>query len=80
MSNVGNTFTFRLFARPSFWEGMARVLDLGATLQSYNLNRTGEEADFAALSGDWNMVGRDIGKSLKRYGQEQEQASSAASK
>ena len=50
----------RLFAEPSFVEGMARVLDIGATLQVYNTSLTGREADVKALKNDWRAVGDDL--------------------
>jgi len=34
--------TARLFARPSFFEGIARVIDIGSTLNEYNTNKTTE--------------------------------------
>jgi hypothetical protein len=53
-----------LVAKNSFLRGMARALDLGSTINkhSYNTSKTPEEADFRAISNDWNMVGRDIEK------------------
>ena len=59
--------TFRLFARPSFIEGMARVLDLGATLQTYNKSETPEEADYLALLSDWTATGNDLKFVIKKY-------------
>ncbi len=50
----------RLFARPSFVEGVSRILDLGATLNVYNQNTTPEEADFEALESDWLSVGDEL--------------------
>ena len=47
----------RLFARPSFLEGCSRVIDLGATLNEYNSNKTAEEADEEAILSDWYAVG-----------------------
>ena len=47
----------RLFARPSFWEGYARGIDLGGTLTEYNKDETGEDADEKAISADWLSVG-----------------------
>jgi len=41
---MSNNSTF-LFARPSFLEGVARVMDLGGTLQVYNNSKTEKEAD-----------------------------------
>lgn len=49
-----------LFARPSFMEGMGRVLDLGATMQEYNVSPTPEEADEIAFQADWEAVNEDI--------------------
>jgi hypothetical protein len=49
-----------LFARPSFLEGVARLLDLGNTLAEYNESQTPEQADFLALRSDWRAVGAEI--------------------
>ncbi len=53
-----------LFAQPSFLTGMARTLDIGATLSqhSYNESPTGEDADNLALAQDFLTVGEDIRK------------------
>lgn len=55
-----------LFASPSFLSGMARTIDLGAALNwnSYNMSRTGEEADIRAIAQDWKAVGRDLRRAL----------------
>ena len=49
-----------LFANPSIIEGMARVLDLGATLNEYNISQSSQEADIAAIKSDWDAVGSDL--------------------
>lgn len=49
-----------LFAQPSFVEGAARVLDLGATLTSYNDCLTVRDADHHALRADLLAVASDI--------------------
>lgn len=67
---INNTSSIFLFARPSFIEGMARVLDLGGTLQVYNESNTGREADFVAIWSDWKEVGDDILVSIREYGYE----------
>jgi len=59
--------TFRLFARPSFLEGIARLVDLGGTLQIYNGNRTPQEADWLSLQSDWHMVGHDIREAIIEF-------------
>lgn len=64
--------TGRLYAKPSFLEGFARVLDLGATLSNiYNRNLTPREADFDSLLSDWAAVGDDISYAIQYYGAQQ---------
>ena len=53
-------YTSRLFARPSFVEGMARALDMGGTLNEYNTSLSGEEADAIAIWSDWAAIGQDM--------------------
>jgi hypothetical protein len=53
-------FTDLLFARPSFLEGVARIFDLGGTLNEYNRSAMPEEADFVALRSDWEAIGMDF--------------------
>ena len=50
----------RLFANPSFFRGVARTLDLGSTMNEYNQDETGYEADFQSLLSDWYAVGDAI--------------------
>lgn len=45
--------TGRLFARPSFWRGVASVIDLRGSFIHYNQNRLGRKADFHSLRSDW---------------------------
>jgi hypothetical protein len=56
-----------LFAHPSFSGGMARSLDLGSTLTTYNESLTENEADAIALKADWMAVGRDIMSAISRF-------------
>jgi len=48
---------------------MSRMLDLGATLQDYNISETEQEADIRALKSDWCAVGEDLNFSIKNYEQ-----------
>lgn len=65
-----NSYIFnRLFARPSFVEGAARLVDLGATLQQYNTSKTENQADIEAMRNDWCSVGEDFRVSIKQYEQ-----------
>lgn len=54
-----NDYSDLLFARPSFLEGVARVLDLGSTLNEYNCSMTPEQADQLALRSDLQRIGSD---------------------
>ncbi len=53
-------FTDLLCARPSFLEGLARILDLGGTLNEYNQSETPDDADLVALRSDWEAIGEDF--------------------
>ena len=53
-----------LFARPSFLEGVARVLDLGGTLQEYNSSITPQQADALALNADWRAVNEEFARAM----------------
>ncbi len=57
-------FSSFLFARPSFLEGWARIVDFGGTLQEYNRSPTDQAADFYALAADWRAVGLDIRQAI----------------
>lgn len=59
--------TFFLFARPSFIEGVARIVDLGGTLSIYNESGTPEDADLSALFSDWKAVGEDLKSAIGKY-------------
>lgn len=49
-----------LFARPSFLEGVSRVVDLSASLNVYNRSSSAQEADEKALASDFSIIGKDI--------------------
>lgn len=59
------SLSFRLFQRPSFIEGIARLFDTENALNSYNRNHSGEQADAQAAASDWCMVGNDINKAMQ---------------
>lgn len=54
-----------------FWEGVARVVDIGGTMAAYNESLTPEEADIKALSSDWQAVGDDIRAAMNLYDKNQ---------
>lgn len=51
-----------LFVRPSLRRGVARLVDLGGTLDdsAYNVSDTPDEADAKALASDWQAVADDM--------------------
>jgi hypothetical protein len=55
-------FTCILFPRPSFVEGVARLVDVSGLLNQYNISASAEEADRKAIAADWNQVGLEIRK------------------
>lgn len=71
MGTLNEKSTF-LFARPSFLSGVARVLDLGGSLQIYNESKTPNEADRLAMKMDWLVVGDDIRGSMEEYEQQKQ--------
>ncbi len=56
-----------LFARPSFIEGIARLLDFGGTLQEYNRSVTPSQADHRALCMDAEVIGDDLRAVINSY-------------
>ena len=50
-----------LFARPSFVEGFARVMDIACTLNEYNTALDGEQADELAFLADCIALSEDVG-------------------
>ena len=50
-----------LYARPSFLEGMARIADMGGTLNEYNAS---DNPDTVALTMDWLAVGRAMRQAI----------------
>lgn len=53
-------FTALLFVIPSFWEGMARTLDIGGTMTEFNRSPNPRVADALAMRADWMSVGQDL--------------------
>jgi hypothetical protein len=59
-----NNSTF-LLARPSFLEGIGRILDFAGTLNEYNSSLTPEQADYLAIRSDWRQIGSDISRAIQ---------------
>ena len=58
---------FLYYARPTFLEGLARIMDFGNSLNQYPRFRTAREADAFALRSDWIMVGQDISEAICEF-------------
>ena len=58
--------SFRLYARPSFAEGVARLLDVSNALNTYNSSASNEEASARAFRADLEAIGRDFGQVLRQ--------------
>jgi hypothetical protein len=56
-----------LFARPSFWSGVGRLLNLWGKYDQYNTSRSIEEADMRALYSDWRITGEDVRDAWVEY-------------
>jgi hypothetical protein len=56
-----------LFARPSFIEGLARIIDFGGTLNEYNNSINPKEADSRAIRNDFAVVGKDICNAVDEF-------------
>ncbi|MCK4395915.1 hypothetical protein KAW96_04885 [candidate division WOR-3 bacterium] len=64
---VRESFSTYLFYVPSFFSGIARIFDLGATFNDYNKSDNPSEADYKAIYSDWLMTGKDIESIIKKY-------------
>ena len=71
-SRVGSVYvpgnamdTAFLFATPSLWSGMARIVDIYGQFDSYNGSETEGEADAKALFSDFRMIGQDLKRAME---------------
>lgn len=53
-----------LFPTPTFWTGLASLIDVGGGLNMANYALTDEQADSDALRSDWLAVGDDIAAAI----------------
>jgi hypothetical protein len=61
---------FKLYAKPTFWEGVARLIDFSGSLNEYNYSESTDQADFRAIQSDWESVGLDILEAIKKFEKE----------
>ena len=62
---------FNRYARPGFFEGMARIMDFGNTMNRYPKYRSATEEDTFALRSDWITVGDDIRAAVREFDETQ---------
>ncbi len=55
------------YARPSFIEGFARIVDFSGSLNEYNISPIVTKADLDALWMDWAVVGEDLRRAMREY-------------
>ena len=55
-----------LFARPSFFEGAARLVDWSGGLNFYAMWDEPAEADEAAMAADWSAVHDDLAEAVSK--------------
>ncbi|MHB0940057.1 MAG: hypothetical protein ACYC6A_26980, partial [Armatimonadota bacterium] len=61
---------YRLYSRPSFAEGIARLFDFKGILNKYRYSHTEEEADFRSIESDWQFVGEDLRFAIHKFDEE----------
>ena len=62
---------FIRYARPGFFEGMARIMDFGNTMNRYPKYHSATEEDMLALRSDWVTVGDDIREAIREFDENQ---------
>ena len=67
-----------IYARPSFLEGMARVFDIGGTLNEYGFGPGGAKSDAEATRADWQAIGDDLRAAMDDCGYSIEAADAAS--
>ncbi len=60
-------YSYCLGPRPSFLEGIARLMDFGNSLNEYKSYSSGAEADYAAIARDWAMIGLDFRNAVAEF-------------
>jgi hypothetical protein len=71
MNNWISIYSTFLFARASTIEGVARSMDIGATLQEYNNSQSGQEADMRALSADFHAISDDLLRAIAEIAEQE---------
>jgi len=67
IESMKNKNIFSLYARPFFFEGIARLFDFTNRLISYNYSTSGQHTDYQAMLSDWEYIGNDIYDSIQTF-------------
>ena len=71
MNNWISKWSTFLFARASIAEGIARSMDIGGTLQEYNVSPNEREADMRALSADFQAISEDLRRAIAEISEQE---------
>lgn len=58
---------YKYYAKSSFWEGIARLMDISGSFSYYDTTLTPTEEDNLALLSDWLVVGDDLRESILKW-------------
>lgn len=70
MKSVSSSWSYYLFAEPSFIEGWARMVDFANSMTEFNQSPTGEQANYIALTTDWQAVFDDVRAAMDKVTEE----------
>jgi hypothetical protein len=70
MKNQEFLKTTFLLPKNDFWVGIGSVFNIAGNYFEYNYSNTEQEADKKALLSDWQNVGKDMKKSVKKFEKE----------
>lgn len=56
-----------LYAELGAVRSMGSAIDMGATMTTYNLSPTEQDADSVAIATDWHVVGNELRKAMNEY-------------
>lgn len=59
-------YTGYLFAKPTFSDGVASLVDVSGSLLAFNYSKTSKEADTKALITDWYAVCNDFKEAIDK--------------
>lgn len=55
-----------LIPKRGFFTGFSSTFSVAGETANFNRSNTGEEADYKAIKSDWEMIGQDFKKAIKK--------------